>query len=175
MRATVHGSTAEAVLGADIVTTITADKTNATIITADLIAPGMHLNAVGGDCPGKTELHRDVLARASVFVEYEPQTRIEGDIQQMAADFPVTELWRVLAGCAPGRIDDGQVTVFDSVGFAVEDYAALRYLHSLASQQSIAQTLPLIADQPDPKNLFALLGADPQPGATARAHELAIA
>lgn len=175
LRATVHGSTAEAVRGADVVTTITADKTNATIITADLIAPGMHLNAVGGDCPGKTELHRDVLACASVFVEYEPQTRIEGDIQQMAADFPVTELWRVLAGCAPGRIDDGQVTVFDSVGFAVEDYAALRYLHSLASQQSIAQTLPLIADQPDPKNLFALLGADPQPGATARAHELAIA
>src|SRR5580692_8275424 len=52
-------STAEAVHGADIVTTATADKRNATILTPDMIASGMHLNAVGGDCPGKTELHPD--------------------------------------------------------------------------------------------------------------------
>ncbi len=54
-------SIAEAVRGSDIVTTVTADKTNATILTPDLIAPGMHINGVGGDCPGKTELHPDVL------------------------------------------------------------------------------------------------------------------
>ncbi|MDQ5897914.1 MAG: ornithine cyclodeaminase, partial [Pseudomonadota bacterium] len=96
-------STREAVRGADIVTTITADKTRATILTPDLIEPGMHLNAVGGDCPGKTELHADVLRAARVFVEYEPQTRIEGDIQQLPADFPVVDLWRVLAGQAEGR------------------------------------------------------------------------
>ena len=94
----------------------------------------MHLNAVGGDCPGKTELHRDVLLRASTFVEYEPQTRIEGDIQQMPADYPVTELWRVLAGQAPGRRDAGEVTLFDSVGFALEDYSALRYLADSARE-----------------------------------------
>ena len=47
-------SVAEAVRGADIVTTVTADKTNATIITPDLLEPGMHVNGVGGDCPGKT-------------------------------------------------------------------------------------------------------------------------
>ena len=159
LRATAHQSVAEAVLGADIVTTITADKTNATIVTADMIAPGTHINAVGGDCPGKTELHADVLASARVFVEYEPQTRIEGDIQQMPADFAVTELWRVLAGCAPGRTDNAEVTVFDSVGFAVEDYSALRYLLALAEASGFGQTLPLIADQDDPKNLFALLAA----------------
>ena len=71
-------SIADAVRGADIVTTVTADKTNATILTPEMIEPGMHINAVGGDCPGKTELHRDILARASVFVEFEPQSRIEG-------------------------------------------------------------------------------------------------
>jgi ornithine cyclodeaminase len=74
------GSTANAVRGADIVTTVTADKSCATIITPDMIEPGMHLNAVGGDCPGKTELHEAVLRAATVFVEFEPQTRIEGDI-----------------------------------------------------------------------------------------------
>lgn len=77
------GSTAEAVRGADIVTTVTADKALATIITPEMIEPGMHINGVGGDCPGKTELHADVLRGARVFVEYEPQTRIEGDIQQL--------------------------------------------------------------------------------------------
>ena len=63
----------EAVRGADIVTTLTADKNNATILTPDMIEPGMHINAVGGDCPGKTELHPEVVGVARVAVEYEPQ------------------------------------------------------------------------------------------------------
>lgn len=122
LRVQVCTSTAEAVRGADIVTTITADKTNATILTPEMIKPGMHINAVGGDCPGKTKLHADALRAASVFVEYPPQTRVEGDIQQLSADFPVTELWQVLAGTQSGRIGAQQVTVFDSVGFELEDF-----------------------------------------------------
>ena len=151
------GSTAEAVRGADIVTTVTADKTNATILTPAMVEPGMHINAVGGDCPGKTELHPDVLRGARVFVEYEPQTRIEGDIQQLPADFPVTELWQVLTGQAPGRMDTAEVTVFDSVGFALEDYAALRFVHAQAQRLGLGETLDLIPELDDPKNLFGLL------------------
>src|SRR5579863_3767571 len=99
------GSTAAAVAGADIVTTVTADKCNATILSPSMVVAGMHLNAVGGDCPGKTELHADILRRADarVVVEFEPQTRIEGEIQQLPADFPVTELTEVLAARAQGR------------------------------------------------------------------------
>jgi len=150
-------STAEAVRGADIVTTVTADKTYATIVTPDMIEPGMHLNAVGGDCPGKTELHADVLRMGRVIVEYEPQTRIEGDIQQLPADFPVIELWRVLQGKAAGRESASQVTVFDSVGFALEDYSALRYLYALAREHRAGVDISLIPPATDPKNLFALL------------------
>lgn len=147
-------STAEAVRGADIVTTVTADKAYATILTADLIEPGMHLNAVGGDCPGKTELHADVLRMARVFVEYAPQTRIEGDIQQLPADFPVVELWRVLAGAEPGREHAGQVTVFDSVGFALEDFSTLRYVHAQAEQRGLGEQVTLVPPADDPKDLF---------------------
>lgn len=50
-----------------------------------MVEPGMHFNGVGGDCPGKTELAAGVLTQGKVFVEFEPQTRIEGDIQQMPA------------------------------------------------------------------------------------------
>ena len=151
----------EAVRGADIVTTVTADKTRATILTPDMIEPGMHINAVGGDCPGKTELHPQVLAGARVVVEYEPQTRIEGDIQQMPADFPVVELWQVLNGQAVGRHTLQQVTVFDSVGFALEDYSALRLVHRLACELGIGVDVALTpATDADPKDLFRLARAD---------------
>jgi ornithine cyclodeaminase len=153
----VCNSAAEATQGADIVTTVTADKTNATILTPDMVAPGMHINAVGGDCPGKTELHAEILTRGNVFVEYEPQTRIEGDIQQMASDFPVTELWRVLSAKAPGRKDSADITVFDSVGFALEDYSALTFIRDTAAKLGIGDILQLIPEPADPKNLFGVL------------------
>jgi len=156
-------STADAVKGADIVTTVTADKTNATILMPGMIEPGMHVNAVGGDCPGKTELHRGVLEAASVFVEFEPQTRIEGDIQQMPADFMVTEFWRVLSGQAPGRTDTAQVTVFDSVGFALEDYSALTFMRDAAAQLGIGEIVELVPEATDPKNLFGVLRGEPRP------------
>ena len=157
LRTVACSSTAEAVRGADIVTTVTADKTNATILTPDMLAPGMHINAVGGDCPGKTELHADVLRQAQVFVEYAPQTRIEGDIQQLPPDFAVTELWEVLAGQHGGRASDAAVTVFDSVGFALEDFSALRFLRDAAAELGVGQPIELIPQLSDPKNLFGLL------------------
>ena len=154
-------STAEAVRSADIVTTVTADKTNATILTPEMIAPGMHINAVGGDCPGKTELHRGVLEMATVFVEFEPQSRIEGEVQQMPEDFPVTEFWQVLAGHRQGRTDVTQVTVFDSVGFALEDYSALTFMRDTAAEFGIGNIIELVPQAADPKNLFGLLRARP--------------
>jgi len=153
------GNTRQAVRGADIVTTATADKNRAAILTAELIEPGMHINAIGGDCPGKTELHPDVLRMARVVVEYEPQTRIEGDIQQLPADFPVTELWRVLQGQGPGRQGAGEITVFDSVGFALEDFSALHWLRDSALALGLGTPLQLVPELRDPKDLYAALAA----------------
>nr|WP_238999073.1 ornithine cyclodeaminase [Azospira restricta] len=150
-------SAREAVKGCDIVTTVTADKTNATILTPDMVEPGMHINGVGGDCPGKTELHPEVLRMGPVFCEFEPQSRIEGDMQQMPADFPVVELWRVLAGEAPGRRAAADVTIFDSVGFALEDYSALRFMRDTAVELGRDEEISLIPALADPKNLFGFL------------------
>ena len=163
-------STAAAVEGADIITTATADKRNARILTPGLIVPGVHLNAVGGDCPGKTELHRDILLRPDVrvVVEYEPQSRIEGEIQQMDASYAVTELAAVLAGRVAGRAHDGEVTLFDSVGFALEDFSALRYLRRLHQEERGARPqVDLLPALEDPKDLFGLLSAQPQRPAAA--------
>jgi ornithine cyclodeaminase len=147
-------STAEAVQGSDIVTTATADKSHAAILAAGLIAPGMHLNALGGDCPGKTELDPRILQHAHVFVEYAPQSRLEGEIQHMPHDFEVTELWRVLANQAPGRTHADQVTVFDSVGFALEDFSALRTLERLAREHELGRMLSLVPAMADAKDLW---------------------
>ena len=151
-------SVAEAVSGADIVTTVTADKAWATILTPEMVAPGMHINGLGGDCPGKTEIHADLLTQSKIFVEYEPQTRVEGDIQQIPADYPVTELWQVLAGKRSGRENRQQITFFDSVGFALEDFSVLRYIYQLSSELGLGEDINLIPETGDPKNLFSLVG-----------------
>lgn len=147
----------DAVTGVQIVTTSTADKLNATILTDNLVGSGLHINAIGGDCPGKTELHRDVLLRSDIFVEYTPQTRIEGEIQQLAPDHPVTELWQVIAGKAQGRVSDGQITLFDSVGFATEDFSALRYIRDRLEDTGHYVELDMVADPDDPRDLFGMI------------------
>ena len=113
--------------------------------------------AVGGDCPGKTELHVDVLRNARVFVEFEPQFRIEGDIQQLSPDHPVRELWKAIAGRKAGRESAEQVTVFDSVGFALEDYSALRYVHELAVEFGEGEDIELVPELEDPRDLFGMV------------------
>ena len=147
----------EAIEGAQIITTCTADKQYATILSDNMVGAGVHINAIGGDCPGKTELHRDILLRSDIFVEYPPQTRIEGEIQQLVEDHPVTELWQVITGQRKGRTDARQITLFDSVGFAIEDFSALRYVREKIKGTSFYQDLDMLADPDDPRDLFGML------------------
>lgn len=150
-------SAAAAVAGCNAIITCTADKRNATVLSVDDVAPGTHVTGVGGDCPGKTELDERILDLGPVFVEYTEQTRIEGEIQAKPADFPVTELWEVITGRREGRTSADQVTIFDSVGFAVEDFCALRYLEQAVEGTGFFEELDLIADPEDPKDLFGMI------------------
>ena len=150
-------SAEEAIEGAHILTTCTADKQYATILTDNMVGAGVHINAIGGDCPGKTELAPAILHRSSIFVEYPPQTRIEGEIQQMPDDHPVTELWQVIAGQVEGRRDAREITLFDSVGFAIEDFSALRVVRELAEETGLNLPLDLLADPDDPRDLYGML------------------
>lgn len=157
LEVTICASAQAAVEGAQILTTVTADKQFSTILSDNMVGPGVHLNAVGGDCPGKTELAREILLRSDIFVEYPPQTRVEGEIQQLPADHPVTELWQVIRGEALGRRTKEQVTLFDSVGFATEDFSALRYLRAQIASGADYDLLDLLADPDDPRDLFGMV------------------
>lgn len=147
----------EAVEGADVITTCTADKQYATILTDNMVGSGVHINAIGGDCPGKTELHKDILLRSEIFVEYPPQTRIEGEIQQLEEDYPVVELWEVIAGKAKGRTSSDQITLFDGVGFAIEDFSALVWLREKLDKTNRFEELDMIADPDEPRDLYGMM------------------
>lgn len=150
-------SVGEAILGADIIVTATAARKRQSLFAAAQVAPGTHIQAIGGDSPGKTELDPALLDGAKIVVEYLPQTLVEGEVQQRAEPRVHAELWELVTGRKPGREGPGEITMFDSVGFALEDYSVLRLVHELASERGVGVELPLIPELADPKNLFGLL------------------
>ena len=78
-------------------------------------------------------------------------------MQQLDADHPVTELWQVIAGRARGRREARQITLFDSVGFAIEDFSALRFVRDRIAGTPYFRELDLLADPDDPRDLFGML------------------
>ena len=143
----------EAVDGADIVSVATAIKDRQALITPAMLRPGMHINAVGGDCPGKTELSPEVLPHCDVIVEFEPQTRVEGEIQD--TDCAVTEFHEIVRGMREGRLAETDITLFDSVGFALEDHATLCWLYDNIEGFEVE----LVPEADDPRDLYSLLSS----------------
>lgn len=147
----------EALAGADVVVTATAARGRVCLFASESIEAGVHLNALGGDSPGKTELDPRLLGRCKIVVEYLPQTRIEGEIQNRP-DVPVyAELWELVQGEKPGRTLDDEITLFDSVGFALEDFASLCFIHELSERHGIYHQVDLLPAPVDPKDLYGLL------------------
>lgn len=142
---------------ADIILTLTAAKKRQTLFTMDELSPGVYIQAMGGDCPGKTELGPDILERAKVVVEYKPQSLEEGEVQQCHEDAIYAELWELVTEQKPGRINDTEITLFDAVGFALEDWSILRVVYQLAEQYHLGTEMALIPELVDPKNLYGLL------------------
>lgn len=130
------GSVEEAVRGADIVVTATSSKDP--ILRWEWIAPGTHINAVGSSVPGAQELDAETVASASLFVDRRESTLNEsGDYLFAAKERPVeirAEIGEILIGRASGRKSAGEVTLFKSLGLAVEDLAAAAFLFDKAQR-----------------------------------------
>lgn len=150
-----------AINGADLIVTATAARSKTKVIEREWLMPGQHISGIGGDSPGKTELDPGILDIAKIAVEYFPQTQHEGEIQNLgdaAKSRVYAELWELCNHSKKGRNNDAEITLFDDVGFALEDYSILRYVYQLAEQFNIGLAPDLIPeDMPDPKNLFGLL------------------
>ncbi|HXO85882.1 MAG TPA: NAD(P)-binding domain-containing protein [Gemmatimonadales bacterium] len=114
-------SAADAVRGADVV--VVAVSATTPVLQGRWLAPGTHVNAIGATRPEWRELDDDLVTTARVFVDSrEAALRESGDV--IAARSEVTEIGAVVAGVAPGRRNAQEITLFKSVGVAVEDVAA---------------------------------------------------
>jgi ornithine cyclodeaminase/alanine dehydrogenase-like protein (mu-crystallin family) len=134
---TAFGSAAEAVEGADIV--VTATSSSEPVLRREWLAPGTHVNAVGACVPRDREIDTATMAEAALFADSRESVVNEaGDYllaAQEGAGNPVrAELGELLTGTAPGRLDDDEITLFESLGLAAEDLAAVIYLHEKATR-----------------------------------------
>jgi ornithine cyclodeaminase/alanine dehydrogenase-like protein (mu-crystallin family) len=99
---------------------VTATTSKMPVLRGEWLAPGAHINAVGAPRPDWRELDDEVLRRARLYVDSREAARTEsGDVR--AAGEPVAELGEVAAGTKPGRQSADEITVFKSLGLAVED------------------------------------------------------
>ena len=151
----------EAIKDADIIVTATAAKGKHHILELAWLTSGQHISGIGGDSPGKTELDPDILKHSRVVVEYYSQTHHEGEIQNLgeeAINYVYAELWEILSGKKPGRCNDSDISVFDSVGFALEDFSVLRLCYQLANEFNFGKEINIIPHKlANCKDLYSLL------------------
>ncbi|VAW61708.1 Ornithine cyclodeaminase [hydrothermal vent metagenome] len=147
----------DAISNVDIIITATAANKNAILFTEKNISAGTHIHAMGGDGPGKTELGLALLKQSKLVVEFSPQTLVEGEMQQLDESFIHAELWQIICGEKEARTNDTEITLFDSVGFAIEDYSILNLVYEIALENNLGEDINLIPDISDPKNLYSLL------------------
>jgi ornithine cyclodeaminase len=151
----------DAVKDSDIITTCTACKAHVQVLKNDWIKKGVHINGIGGDTEGKTELEDSILHRSSIIVEYLKQCVVEGEIQQLNKDdikkYVKAELHELITNKKKGRNNDQEITLYDSVGIALEDYSVLRFTYDLANKYNLGKELNLTPNLADPKNLISMI------------------
>ncbi len=134
-----------AVRGADIV--ITATTSTTPVLSAEDISPGVHLTAIGTFTPDAREIPGEIVARSRVFVDSLAAAQAEaGDLILAAAEgkldwATVTEIGAVAAGARPGRQSPEEITLFKSVGHAVQDLAVGTLVLRRAQERGIGTLL----------------------------------
>jgi ornithine cyclodeaminase/alanine dehydrogenase-like protein (mu-crystallin family) len=136
---TACASAREAVTGAGVI--VTATSAAEPVLRRDWLAPGTHINAVGACLPHTRELDTETMADAALFADSRESVRREaGDYLLALADGAIgpdhvrAEIGELLNGEAAGRVNDQEITVFESLGIAVEDLAAAAHIYGKASQ-----------------------------------------
>jgi len=135
-------------VASDIVCTLTPSRSP--IIRKEWITPGTHINAVGADAPGKQELDPSILKEAVVIVDDLKQASGSGEINVpiQKGIYRVGEIYgtlaEVVAGKKKARVNDKDITVFDSTGIAVEDIAVARLLFEKAQNRGSYPSIDLV-------------------------------
>lgn len=151
----------QTVQNSDILITATNALRIHPVLQASMLHPHLHINAIGGDAPGYSECDPNILHQVDrIVVEYLPQTRIEGEIQQIPfhmIEDKTFELHQIVNKQQIGRLRSEEITLFDGVGFALFDYSTLRLLDDLTQDYSFAQEVNIIPVYDKNKSLFCQL------------------
>jgi len=145
----VAASAEEAVRDADVVVTVTSAREP--VLQRAWLKPGAHVNAVGASTPQARELDTATVAASALFCDSRESLRNEAGEFRLAIsegliagdDHVRAELGEVLAGTAPGRRDAGELTLFRSLGLAIEDLAAAEHAVAVATQRGIGTEVEL--------------------------------
>jgi alanine dehydrogenase len=142
----VAGTAASAVGNADVICTVTASREP--VLEGSWLREGAHVNAVGASLPTTREIDSDAVSRSRVFVDRRESALNEaGEFLipmkngEFKADDIVAELGEVVIGAKPGRRDDREITLFKSLGIAVEDLACAHWLYDRAKQQRVGTSV----------------------------------
>lgn len=138
----------DAVKGCDILVTTT--PVTQPIVKNEWISEGMHINAIGADAVGKEELDPEILKRAKVIVDDYEQAIHSGEI-----NVPISkgifkpeqihaELGEIIVGKKAGRINDGEITIFDSTGLAIQDLATAALVYKRAKEFGLGSEVDLL-------------------------------
>ncbi|HEY0763030.1 MAG TPA: ornithine cyclodeaminase family protein [Pyrinomonadaceae bacterium] len=135
------GTNEEAVRGADLI--VTATSSQEPVIKKDWISPGAHVNAIGTHSPGAREIDGATMAAARIFTDRRESALNESGDYILAAkeglideDSILGEIGELLIGTKPGRTSVNDITLFKSLGLAIEDVACAEYLYQKALAQS---------------------------------------
>lgn len=154
-------SISQATKNVDIITTATNALRLHPVLDASILHPQLHINAIGGDAPGYSELDPNILHQVDrIVVEYLPQTRLEGEIQQLPFEMienKIFELQQLFNDGHKGRLRSDEITLFDSVGFALFDYSTMRLISDLTEKYHFAQEVNMIPSYEKNKSLFCQL------------------
>lgn len=155
----------DAVKNADIIITATTVIGNKPLLEIASIKNNVHVQAIGGDCPGKNEITSDLMQHAyKVIVEYPPQTYHEGESEQLNDKQKQSQVipFYKLATAGDPQQDcfveyKNKITIFDSVGFAIEDYSILAYWYDLCQKHGAGIDSDMIPKLNNPKDLWSSL------------------
>ena len=146
---------------ADILTTITAAKKQMNLVDFNWLKPGALVCGVGGDTPGKTEFSAAFINKCRIIVEYLEQTKVEGEIQNINDYKNVINIYELITNTKNARVNDEDIVLFDSVGFALEDFSILKVIYNwLLRNKNFMQREDFFPKLNNPKDLFGELFRD---------------
>jgi alanine dehydrogenase len=138
----------EAVEDADIVVTTTPSRKP--LVMEDMVSPGMHLNCIGADAPGKEELDPAILKKAKIVVDDFAQAAHGGEINVplsrglISMEDVWAEIGEIIAGLKNGRENPDEITIFSSTGLAVQDAVAAKIAYDKALEKGIGRLIKIV-------------------------------